>query len=560
MTAAAAMPPWRAAAVERLAHETFDVLIVGAGATGAAVARDAALRGLRVALCDRGDFASATSSQSSKLLHGGLRYLQYGDLRLVFEALAERHRMMATAPHLCRPVEFVFPAYAGLAPSLPLLHAGVALYDALALWRPPAGSRRVDPAELRADLPLLRTAGLAGAIVYTDCQTDDARLVLETALDAERAGAVIASYVEIEPPGPRRAYLHAVAAVDRLTGARLSIRTHAIVNATGPFSDAFRGGARLLRPTLGVHIVVAADRLPTRGRAVVLRSPRDGRLVFALPAGARTFVGTTDTDFIPPGRSIGAPSPDDDIEARAADVDYLVETVRHAFPATALGRGDVLSTWAGLRPLVAPASAGAPSSTSREHEIVLDGRGLLTIAGGKLTTMRSMAEEAVDLLVDRLRAHGLDRPLAACTTRTRPLPGAGAAGEGLPAGVEAGEDVRDHLLRTYGARAPQVLALALARPSLVGRLSPDLPYLAAEIVFAVRDDRACTLVDVLRRRVPLFRDAMDQGLGTLETAADLVAAELGWGTERRAVEIRAYTRARAASRRWTGCESDYTPA
>jgi glycerol-3-phosphate dehydrogenase len=540
-------PAWRSAALARLAHEVFDVLVVGGGATGAAVARDAALRGLSVGLCERGDFASETSSQSSKLLHGGLRYLEQGNLALVFEALAERTRLMRTAPHLCRPIEFVFPAYHGEEPSLAKLAVGVALYDALALWRPPVASRRITPSQAYSTLPLMRSAGLTGALAYVDCQTDDARLVLETVLDAEIAGAAAVSYVEVARPTGPRGHLHRLAARDRESGQSFTIQTRAVVNATGPFSDSFHGSGRMVRPTLGVHVVFDASRLPTGGRAVVVRSPRDHRIMFTLPAGPRTVFGTTDTDWQPDTED-RAPAPGDAIGARGDDVAYLLEAARHAFPAAALEPSDVISTFAGLRPLLASDEAN-PSASSREHAIWVDQDGVLTVAGGKLTTMRRMGEETVDRLIELLATRGVDRPLARCSTRTRPLPGGDGAASSLDR-HELGTDVRAHLVTAYGARAGQVLAMAAPDPSLAERLCPELPYLRVEALFAIRQDHACEVEDVLRRRVLLFRDDREQGLGVAGLVADMLARELGWSPARRARSLRAYEDAVARSRAW----------
>src|SRR5688572_11453511 len=485
-------PAGRSAALARLAGETFDAIIVGGGATGAAVARDAALRGLRVALCEHGDLASQTSSHSSKLIHGGLRYLQYGDLPLVFEGLAERHRLLATAPHLCRPIEFLFPAYQGARPSLAVLGIGVTMYDALALWRKPVKSRKALAGEVYELAPLLRSAGLQGGMLYIDCQTDDTRLVLENVLDAESAGAVLATYVHLQRPGSRRrAHLQHLLAEDRESGEIFSVRARAVVNCTGPFSDAFRGGTPALRPTMGVHVVFDAQRLPTAGRAIVINSPRDGRLIFTLPAGARTIVGTTDTDWHPPDGS-RRPRPQDEIRARGPDVDYLLEAVNHSFPPARVTRAEVVSTFAGLRPLIS-SDAASTSATSREHEIWIDRQGILTVAGGKLTTMRSMGEEAVDRLVELLRARGVDRPLSDCQTRTRPLPGATHPPD--LEGYELAGDVKARLLHAYGSRAGQVAALAAASEGQSRRLSPDLPYLRAELTFAARHDHALEVED-----------------------------------------------------------------
>jgi len=539
----------RAATLNRLASEPFDLLVVGGGATGAAIARDAALRGLSVALVDAGDFAGQTSSHSSKLIHGGLRYLQYGDLPLVFEGLRERRRLMSTAPHLCRPIEFVFPGYRGESPGLLTLGAGIALYNALALWRPPAASRHLDAHALYALAPHLRSAGLEGAQIYVDCQTDDARLVLENVLDAEAAGGAAANHLAVERIArDRRGRARGALVVDGETGARFEVQARLVVSATGPFTDGFLTGGRRLRPTLGVHLVFDAARVPHGGRALVLRTPQDNRLYFVLPAGARTIVGTTDTDFSPaesPGRG---PRVGDEIRARGADVAYLLEAARHAFPALGLGPDDVVSTYAGLRPLLA-GNAHTPSETSREHEISRTTDGIVVVAGGKLTTLRRMAEEAVDLVVETLRAAGVERPFAPCETTTRPLPGGGPLPEALTA-ARLPSDVTARLAGAYGSRVDRVVQLAAESPPLDARIDPTLPYLWAEIVHAAPHERARALTDLLVRRVPLFRDAADQGLGVAAQAATLAARELGWGDARREREIAGYRDAVAVSRRW----------
>jgi glycerol-3-phosphate dehydrogenase len=549
----------RQAALKRLGEDELDVLVVGGGATGAGIARDAVLRGLSVGLCDAGDFAGQTSSRSSQLIHGGLRYLQYGALGLVFEGLSERRRLMSTAPHLCRPVEFLFPAYRGERPSLRVLGAGISIYNALALWRPPAQRRRLDPRATFEASPLLRAAGLTGAQLYTDCQTDDARLVLETILDAESAGAAVLSRLRVlSIARDRTGRARAAIAVEGNSKAEVEIRARVIVNATGPFSDAFDRGRHSLRPTMGVHLVFDAGRLDLGGRAVVLRSPRDGRVLFALPRGRRSVIGTTDTDWPPadPGRAAAGgngvptvvPTVDSEIYAGRADVDYLLEAAAHAFPAARLGPDDVIATYAGLRPLIA-APAHTASSTSREHEIRREPDGIVTVAGGKLTTFRRMAEETTDILVELLRDRGVERPIGPCLTRTRPLPGAGGPPPML-AEHELAADVRDHLLATYGARCGGVLAEMEAHPELARRMDPELPYIWAEIVHAARAEHALEVEDALARRVPLLRDARDQGLGAAERAGELMARILGWSTERRAQSVDRYRAAVAITRRW----------
>ncbi|HVR60249.1 MAG TPA: glycerol-3-phosphate dehydrogenase/oxidase [Polyangia bacterium] len=541
----------------RMAAEEVDLLVVGGGATGAAVARDAALRGLSVALCEAGDFASQTSSHSSQLIHGGLRYLQYGDLHLVFEGLTERRHLMTTAPHLCRPIEFLFPAYAGERPGLRTLGAGIALYNALALWRPPAAARRLPAGEVYEACPSLRSAGLTGAQLYVDCQTDDARLVLENVLDAESSGALAASYLPVRQIVRDRAgRARGALAVDEESGQTIAIRARVVVNATGPFSDSFDLGRHNLRPTLGVHLVFDAARIPLGGRALVLRTPRDNRLFFALPAGARTVIGTTDTDWEDGAENAadsarGSPAPPrvgDPIRARRADVAYLLEAANHAFPPAALGEGDVISTYAGLRPLIA-VPAHTPSATSREHEILREPDGVISVVGGKLTTMRRMAEEIVDRVAERLRDLGGEGAIGPCLTAERPLPG----GDGDPPDLGTNElapEIARHLRRTYGVRAGRVATLATEAPSLMARIDPELPYLWAEVVHAARHDHARTVEDALRRRIPLYRHARDQGLGAAERAGDLLAGVLGWSAAVRAASVGAYHQAVALSRAW----------
>lgn len=529
---------WREVARRRLDQEEFDLLVVGGGATGAGIARDAATRGLRVALCERGDFACQTSSRSSRLIHGGLRYLQHADFRLVFEALRERRLLLRNAPHLCRPVEFLYPAYAGAFPSARMMALGVGMYDALALWRPPVRSRHLAPAEIFQASPWLRSAGLQGAQQYIDCQTDDARLVLENVLDAIDAGAVAISRVEVlssrEAQHRRLAGLRVVPARDLDGGARFDIRARLVCNATGPFCGTFAMGPARLRPSKGVHLVLDSAHLPHFGRATVVHSPRDGRLLFVLPAGPRTIVGTTETDWPDEGPA-RSPHPDDPICASRRDVDYLLEAVNHAFPPAAVQPEQIIATFAGLRPLVNQGSCSG--ATSREHTVWLDASGCLNVGGGKLTTMRAMAEEVVDRAIELMRDRGLEAATRPCQTRTRPLPGAGPTDT---APLDLPPDVAQHLRQTYGSRVPQVMSLIKEDAARSRRLDPALPYIEAELTFAVRNELACEVEDVLRRRVPIALFAKDQGAGTVEVAASILAAEQGWSERRRTYSVIQY--------------------
>lgn len=518
----------------------FDVVVVGGGATGAACARDAALRGLSVALVEHGDFASSTSSASSKLLHGGLRYLQYLDFALVFEGLAERSRLMATAPHLCRATEFVFPVYEGERPSRLELAIGVNLYHALALGRPPSAHRSLRAAPLLEIAPGLRAPGLQGAQIYQDCQTDDARLVLENILDASYAGAVCVSYCDaIDLAKTTGGGLRGLVVQDRFSRETFTIEALTIINAAGPFSDDLlrrlhRRNTPRLRPTLGVHLVVDNARLPTEGRAFVLQTPKDHRLFFVLPDGEHTLVGTTDTDW--PRTKTSALSPDSTICAKPEDVEYLLEAANHAFPSARLQLADVRATVAGLRPLIADEAAGV-SETSRTHELYDEGDGVLTIAGGKLTALRAMAEQTIDRLHDILLRRGFEGSLAPCETRTRPYPGGTAETDAVLPPLP--DRTLRQLRRRYGSRVSALASVLRAQPQLAATLSKDVPDLKAEVVLAARHEFAQTPLDFLARRTQLAWHNPLLCASLIEPVANLMADELQWdaGHRARAIEF-----------------------
>ena len=529
----------------------FDIVVCGGGITGAGIARDAALRGLRVALLEQRDFGSGTSSKSSKLIHGGLRYLQQGNFRLVFEGTSERAVQMKVAPHLVRPIPFLVPVYRGQANGLATIDAGLWLYDALALFRVPRLHRTYRGERARRLEPALAVEGLRGVVEYYDCLTDDARLVLENILDAKALGAEVRSYTRVtELVRDRGGRVVAVRATDQLTGAVDELQTKTVVIAAGPWTDALLpslrvGEARpLLRPTKGVHIVVDQARLPV-SHAVTMFT-RDGRAVFCLPWVERTVVGTTDTD------EQGDPS---EVAATRADVEYLCDNANDFFPGARLTPDDVMATWAGLRPLVASDAARA-SDVSREHHVSVLPEGVVVIAGGKLTTYRLMAKEAVDAAGRLLAATNGRQRIARSTTRSRPLPGAQGFGE--PTERAVGDVARElerlagvpprvaeHLSQTYGSRALDVVRRGTARPALLERIDPELPYVWAEVEHAVGADLARTVEDVLARRIPLCLRGRDQGLGAASRVADVLGAALGWSpseAERQQTAYREYVR------------------
>lgn len=378
----------RRAAWERLAQEPWQALIVGGGIVGASIARDAAFRGLRVALVDQQDFAAGTSSRSSRLLHGGLRYLAQGRVGLVREASHEKRILGRIAPHLVQPLEFAFPAYAGSGWPYWQLRAGVKLYDWLCgdgNFRPSRGLSSAQVAELA---PGLRTVGLHGGVAYFDALTSDARLVLDTLQSAWSQGATALNYVRVQEAAPVGLGRWRCVVEDLRTGATSRVETAAVVNAAGPWADQFRQAGVHLRHTKGVHLVFDRERLPVSAALVM---PHGERIVFAIPWGCRTYVGTTDTDY---AGDLTNP------EVTAEDRSDLLGVLGHFFPDAELGARDVRASWAGIRPLLQ--SRGRPSEVSRSHRISWAQPGWLDVAGGKLTTARLMGEQATDALVEWL--------------------------------------------------------------------------------------------------------------------------------------------------------------
>jgi glycerol-3-phosphate dehydrogenase len=537
--------------------------VIGGGITGAGIARDAALRGMKVVLFEKGDFASGTSSKSSKLIHGGLRYLEHGEIRMVFESVSERSVQLRVAPHLVRPLPFLIPIYKGVRPGFEIMNFGLWIYDSLALFRVPRVHKAFRGTKAALGLePQLRPDNLRGAFEYYDCATDDARLVLENALDAIALGAECHTYTEVlrfDRNADRR--ITGVAVRDRLSGKEWSVKSRAVILAAGAWTDEMVRrfelpiGRPLLRRTKGVHIVLPRERLPL-ARAITLISPVDARVMFALPWRDRSVLGTTDTDYD------GSP---DDVAADAEDVKYLCDSGNGYFPGADLKPGDVIATWAGLRPLIAPSPKGDDgvdeSSVSREHEVFTRPDGLVIIAGGKLTTYRRMAREAVGKTLDMLREMGDEPVNHKETTKHRPLPGAvgletadleGVAAIGRRLMAEYGLDLDSatHLCGVYGARAPE-LAAAIAKDRALGeRMDPELPYVWAEVEFAARRDLARTVDDVLARRVPLLLVARDQGLGVCERVAAMLAKTHGWDEIMIAKQVDEYRAEVALSRRW----------
>ena len=532
-------PPNRAELLGALRSESLDVLVVGGGITGCGIARDAALRGLRTALVEKNDFASGTSSRSSRLVHGGIRYLEHGHLHLVFEASAERRRLLRLAPHLVRPLEFVWPVYAGARVPRWKLSAGLALYDALALFRNVAPHRRLDASDVAAREPALRREGLRGGARYFDAATDDARLTLANAIGALEAGAVVVNHAELRAIHLTNGTVSGARVVDTLNGATFDVRTRVIVNAAGPWSDSVR---RILEPeraagptvrgSKGVHIAVPRERIGNR-EAITLLSPNDGRVMFVLPGGSQgeqAIVGTTDTYTT---------SSPDDVIATEDDVAYLLDAANFFFPNARLTRADVVSSWAGIRPLMANGDGDHPTSASREHAVTRSSSGVVAITGGKLTTYRVMAADVL-----REVSRSLGQRVGPSPTREATLPGGDR--RDLEAVIaEATATIGDkaiarHLVLAHGSRWARVWEVARSRPDGADRVVPSLPYTIGELLYSATSELACTLGDLLIRRTHLAFEVHDHGRDVAIRVATLVAPILGWDEARRASEVRSY--------------------
>ncbi len=476
----------------RLGRESFDVVVIGGGINGCGIARDAAMRGLGVALIEKDDFGSGTSSRTSRLVHGGLRYLEHGRLGLVRESRRERATLMRIAPHLVRPLRFTWPVYSGARVSTRKLGAGLTLYDLLSLSRPGRWHERLSAAEVLAREPALRQAGLSGGGSYLDSSTDDSRLTLANALSAAYWNAVTVSHMsaDVLPGGAP----HTIALTDQLTGERLTIRARVVVRALGPWSSPGEHSK-------GSHIMVDRSLVGNRD-AIALLSPIDGRVLFILPAGPHTIIGTTEI--------LTRVSPDD-VRASESEISYLVESANAYLADARLRREDVMTAWAGLRPLAPALLRRDPASTSREHVITRDASGSITLTGGKLTTYRAVAEEVVDLVQVALGMRA---------TRSR------TAREALPGADRDGE----------------LAELIRAEPALGRPLAGDSTVRRADLVYSVRQEHALTLGDLLIRRTQAAFRARDHGLSLAAPAADAVAPLLGWTAELRAAAVADYAR------------------
>ena len=529
----------RAASLDALRTQTFDLVVVGGGVTGAGVALDAASRGLRTALIERDDFASGTSSKSSKMVHGGLRYLQQGEIGLVYEALAERQRLLNNAPHLVHELPFLIPLIfkGGVIPPKISRLLGLAMwgYDLTGGLRIGKRHRRIDKETALEYMSSLPPDNLVSAYLYYDAGDDDARLVLALCRTAAlHHGAVVANGV-----GAVGFENDADGAIERVRvtadGEEFDIRTAAVVNAAGVFSDEVRAldegtDPHSIRPAKGIHITVP-HHLIGNTIAAVIPVPGDRRSVFVVPHGDLTYIGTTDTDY---------DGPIDDPQCTPEDIDYLLRAI-NASCVNEVTTDDIVGTWAGLRPLVKSASSGRTADLSRHHKVRRSSSGVITITGGKLTTYRRMAADTVDAVVRWL---GDDAPADARRSRTKKLRLRGADGHTTVVaaagrmGIDA--ELAEHLAGRYGGEARALLAMIQADPELATPIVAGQEYVEAEVVFAARHEMARSVDDVLSRRTRARLWGRDDSVDAAERVAELLAAELGWDEAQRDASVAEY--------------------
>jgi len=570
VTAPAAHPdPFRREhALARLASETFDVLVIGGGITGAGVALDAASRGLRTALVEKDDFASGTSSKSSKLIHGGLRYLQQNEYRLVYENLAERQRLLDNAPHLVTPLPFLIPLFGKSG----VVNKSVARVYRTALWlydltggvRIGRRHEKVTREQALAHMPTLRADRLVAGFLYWDARSDDSRLtltVLRTAVLDH--GATAANHTRVTGLVSDTSGTVRGATVAPDGGEPFDIRATVVVNAAGVWSDEVRTfdehhDPHSIRPAKGIHITVPEEAFPC-DIAAVIPVKEDKRSIFAVSWGDQVYLGTTDTAW---------DGPLDDPSCTPEDVDYILGAA-NAISTRQLTRADITGIWSGLRPLLAPEQKGAShertADLSRRHTVRTSAGGLITVNGGKLTTYRKMAEDTVDAVAD-----GLGRGRLACRTKSLRLHGAPWSGRVVPQAGGAGANVRPdpsdpvgsrtaHLSGRFGTEAGAVLALADGRPELLEPLVAGLPYLRVEALWAVRHEMARSVSDVLDRRTQSsYRDARAAARAA-DAVAGLIGPELGWDDDRIAAEAAAYATGVRAQLVRAGLDPDAEP-
>jgi glycerol-3-phosphate dehydrogenase len=533
----------RAEALRELASREFDVCVIGGGATGAGCALDAQLRGYTTALVDAGDFGSATSSASTKLVHGGVRYLQeavtHADIeqfRVVQHALRERVLMLRNAPHLAHPLEFIVPCFSAF--ELAYYGTGMKIYEWIASHASLGKSRILSKEATLAELPGIKHDGLRGSVSYWDGQFDDARFCIALMKTFTSVGGEAANYLRVAEFEKSGGQLIAALVADSFSGEKFVVRARRFINATGPFSDGVRllansNALKRLAPSKGIHILLPLE--PPTSRALLIPKTEDGRVIFAIPWMGRVLVGTTDQET----------EPDDDLTVTQSEVEYLLRHLNHYYSTRQYRAEDVVSVFAGIRPLVRSGHAQT-KELARDHEVEVDqASGLISILGGKWTTYRYMAEQTIDVLQRELKStfHG-GKPTA---TKTRKHVLAGGRNyspkywQTLARENALEETAARHLAEKFGTEAPAVLELVKQDPDLRQPMVNGAAPIRAEAVYCSRTEMACTIEDVLARRTGLQYYSLDMAIAAAPVVASLLAQEQGWSKQQEAAAINNYS-------------------
>lgn len=494
--------------LDRLKNEHYDILIIGGGITGAGVARDAALRGLKVALVEANDFAYGTSSRSSKLVHGGIRYLENMEFKLVFEALSERTKLFEMAPHLVHPLRFMIPLFKDSRVGMFKMGLGMFLYDMLALFQTPEMHERLGQRETNQRMPVLRNSDLTGSYIYSDAYMDDDRLVHETLRAANEAGACIVNYTRAVKSEIISGKVKSIEVQDAFSSRSILVSCDQVICTVGPWTDLVgeklvNDWKKILRPTKGVHLTLPKDRLNLTS-AVVMGAQASNRIVFAIPRHEMIVIGTTDTDY-----------KDEPQNAKAdwSDVEYLLEITNHYFPQAKLTKNDIISSYVGVRPLVKDES-GNEGKTSREHTIIKDPRGFTFVAGGKYTTYRLMSEQIVDSAIQH---YSVEEKLALkkCET-TKPLNEKISQESLWVANSQAETEIQKKLVERYGLEAFDIIE----------KYGTDKNYWQLEAYQSIYNTMCVNLVDFYSRRTPLMLAYRDHGLAIINEIAAVFKKEL----------------------------------
>ncbi len=507
--------------IERMSRETFDLAIVGGGINGAGVARDAASRGMKVALVEARDFAFGTSSRSSKLIHGGIRYLENLEFGLVFEALSERKTLFEIAPHLVHPLKFVLPLYESSKVGMFKMGLGMFLYDVLSMFDAPEMHERLEREETLSRLPLLRPMELEGAYAYYDAYMDDDRLTLETHRSAFGNGAVAANYVQVGNVEYQQNKVSALVCRDQLSGKEFSLKAKHFVGSVGPWTDIFgedilRDWKKTLRPTKGVHLTFDRKRLPLK-EAVVMVDDAKNRIVFGIPRHEMIIIGTTDTDY---------PGDPAQVHTEEADVKYILSIIEEYFPGARITRADIVASYSGVRPLVFDGSS-SEGKTSREHKIWTDPRNFTFVAGGKYTTYRHMAQEIVDFALNQFSIE--DRARFSKSNTKIPLNPKASVENFNRSRIQVASFAEKYqrsseevafLVERHGLEALDILEIAKAR----GHKS----IWQMEAYYAIHETMCIHLDDFYIRRAPLFLARKDHGLPFIDEICEVFSHELGW--------------------------------